>query len=327
MLNYFSLWNIWLSRRMFFVVLSALLFGFTFSLPTSKFGNWLATLLFAYMTFVTALDSSLKDFIHILAKPWINIWMLLLIHGIMPLLAFCIGILFYPDNAFIRLGFLIGATIPIGVTSIIWTSLAGGDVALSMVAVTLDTLISPVLLPLFITLVAGRTVNIDVVHLLVGLLGMITVPSLLGMVVNDLTHGSLRNYSKSIGGFTSKIALFLVVYINASVIAPEIHWNHTVIKLLLVIFILSISGYSLGYIGSYVLKGHQRERMVSIIYGVGMRNNSLGMVLALTYFPVSVALPITLAMLFQQPLAAFVSYLLKRFDSHELQTSKSCSFF
>ncbi|AEF93515.1 Bile acid:sodium symporter [Desulfotomaculum nigrificans CO-1-SRB] len=323
MLNYINIWNIWLGRRMFFVVLSALLFGFTLPLPTSEFWNWVATLLFTYMTFVTALDTSLKDFIHVLTKPWINLWMLLLIHGVMPLLAFFIGILFYPDNAFIRLGFLIGATIPIGVTSIIWTSLAGGDVALSMVAVTLDTLISPVLLPLFITLVAGRTVNIDAVHLLVGLFWMITVPSLLGMAINDLTHGTLRKYSQSIGGFTSKIAIFGVVYINASAIAPEIHWNHTIIKLLLVILIVSISGYSLGYIGSYVLKGHQRDRMVSMIYGVGMRNNSLGLVLALTYFPVPVALPVTLAMLYQQPLAAFVSYLLKRFDDTGWQTSKS----
>ncbi len=312
MLQKFSGWNKWLGQKIFFVVLFALLFGFVFPLPATKFWGLVATLSFAYMTFVTSLETGLKEFFTTLSRPWVNIWMLLLIHVAMPLLAFCIGILFYPENEYLRLGFLIGAAIPVGVTSVLWTSMAGGDVPLSMVAVTIDTLLCPIVLPLFILLVAGSTIHIDISHLLLGLLWMITLPSLLGMLTHDLTKGSLDKYAQSIGGFFSKIAIFVVVYINASAIEPEIHWNHSIIKLLLVILIISISGYSLGFLGSYVLKGNQRDKMVSMIYGVGMRNNSLGLVLALTYFPASVAMPVTLAMLYQQPLAALISYFLKR---------------
>lgn len=314
MLNYFAALNSWFARNMFFVVLSALFFGFLAPVPTTNFWSMVATLAFLYMTFVASVETSLKDFFHTLAKPGIALWMLLLIHGVMPLIAYIIGLVFYPDNEYLRLGFLIGATIPIGVTSMIWSNMVGGDVPLSMVAVTLDTLVSPLLLPVFIILVAGKTIQLNAVDLLIGLLWMITLPSLFGMLLHDFTKGALDKYARSIGGFFSKIAIFLVVFINASAIAPEIHWNHTIIKLLLVILIVSISGYSAGFLGSYVLKGHQRERMVTMIYGVGMRNNSLGLILALTYFPPAVAMPVTLSMLYQQPLAGVVWHLIKRFD-------------
>ncbi|OAT85308.1 bile acid:sodium symporter family protein [Desulfotomaculum copahuensis] len=314
MLDYFACWNQWLGRRMFFVVLSALLAGFLMPLPHSPVLATTAVALFAYMTFITALDTGFRDFFHVLARPWITIWMLLLIHVVMPLVAWGAGLLFYPHAPLTRLGFLIGAAIPIGVTSIIWTSVVRGDVALALVAVTLDTLVSPLLLPAFIALVAGREVHVDYVRLLVGLLWMVTIPSLAGMAVNDLTRRRLTGFSHSVGGFTSKVALFLVVFINAGAVAPEINWNASLLKLLLVILLLVMSGYYIGYAGSFVLNERRRDTVAAMIYNVGMRNISFGAVLAVAYFPAAVAVPVTLAMIFQQPLAAVVSYLFNRFD-------------
>jgi len=320
MLDIFARCNSWLSRRMFFVVLSALLIGFTTPLPQAPLLNTIAVVLFAYMTFITALETNYKNFIHVLTKPWVTLWMLLLIHGVMPLVAWLIGLLFYPHSDLTRLGFLIGASIPIGVTSVIWTSITRGDVSLALVAVTADTLLSPFLLPVFIVLVAGQTVHIQYGHMLVELLLMVTIPSFLGMAVNSLTHGRLVGFSRSAGGFTSKLALFVVILINASAIAPEISWNSSVIKMLLTILIISVSGYYLGYAGSYALKDRRRDTMATMVYNVGMRNISFGSVLAVTYFPPAVAIPVTLAMLYQQPLAAVVSYLFQRFDRLRLRS-------
>lgn len=321
MLKHFAQWNDWLGRRMFFVVLSALLCGFTLSLTGAPAWNTVAITLFAYMTFITAQDTGFRDFFHVLAKPWVTLWMLLLIHGVMPLVAWGIGMLFYPHSFLTRLGFLIGASIPIGVTSIIWTSINRGDVALALVSVTLDTVVSPILLPAFIVLVAGQTVHLDYTQMFVGLLWMVTIPSLLGMAVNDLTRGRLVEFSHSVGGFTSKIALFFVVFINASAVSHEINWNLDLVKMLLVILLLVMCGYYLGYAGSYTLKDRRRDTVVTMVYNVGMRNISFGSVLAVTYFPAAVAVPVTLGMLYQQPLAAAVTYLFCRFTPPGLQGS------
>ncbi|MBO8137851.1 MAG: bile acid:sodium symporter family protein [Desulfotomaculum sp.] len=319
MLNLLYQWNQFLGQRMFYAVLIPLLIGFVAPIETTPFWSIVATLSFTYMTFAASLDTSLADFLSRLSRPWLSIWMLIFIHGVMPFIAYIIGLVFYPgpENELIRLGFLLGASIPVAVTSILWSQMVGGDVPLTTATVTLDTLISPLLLPLFIVLVVGKTVHIDTMNLLMRLFWMVTVPGFLGMIIHDYTKGAFKKYTQSIGGFTSKIAIILVVYINASAVAPEIEWNYSVIKLLLVILIVSISGYSLGFLSSYILKGHQHKRMVSMIYAIGMRNNSLGLVLALTYFPPAVALPITLSMLYQQPLAAVTSKLVERFNKEK----------
>jgi predicted Na+-dependent transporter len=84
--------------------------------------------------------------------------------------------------------------------------------------------------------------------------------------------------------------------------------------MLLTILVISVSGYYLGYAGSYALEERSRDTVATMVYNVGMRNISFGSVLAVTYFPPAVAIPVTLAMLYQQPLAAVVSHLFHRFD-------------
>ena len=198
--GYLTLCNNWLSRHMFFVVLSGLLIGLLSPLPQVPILETLAIFLFAYMTFVTALGTDYKSFIQVLARPWITAWILLLIHAIMPLLAWLIGMLLYPDSALIRLGFLIGASIPIGVTSILWASIVKGDIPLALVIVTVDTLLSPFILPVIIYLMAGTAVQINYGHMLGDLLLMVTIPSFLGMAVNTATRGAITKFADSFGG-------------------------------------------------------------------------------------------------------------------------------
>lgn len=311
MIERFTRWNSWLGGHMFVGVLSALFLGFLIPLSDAPILNTLAVILFAYMTFVTALGTSLKNFLQVLNKPWVPLWVLFLIHIIVPLVAWAVGLIFYPGDFAMRLGFLISASIPIGVTSIIWTSVARGDVALALVVVTLDTLIVPIWIPTFFSIIVGKTIHIDFWHMLWQLLWMVTIPSIVGMVVNDLTHSKIVGFSRSVGGFTAKMSMFAVVFINSAMIAPQIQWSPSLVKMLLVLLLLVALGYTLGYLGSLVLRNRQPDKVATMVYNVGMRNISFGSVLAIAYFSPAVAIPVTLAMLYQQPLAAFVSYLMK----------------
>lgn len=317
MLELMTSWNQWIGRRMFFVTSIPLIIGFFLPNCSTPMMGKVIMFLFAYMTFITALDTSFKDFMQVLTKPGIVLWILILIHVVMPLIVFGIGLIFFPEDYSTRLGLLISSFIPIGVTSIIWTSIAKGDVALGLVAVSVDTLLGPFLFPLFIMLVAAKTVQIDFVSMLTGLLIMVIIPSIAGMAVNDITHGKFSCYTKPIGGFTSKIAIFFVILLSAVRVSPEINWNISLVKILLVLFLIGAFGYFLGYLGSYILKERTPAATATMIYNVGMRNTVFGSVLAVTYFPPAVAVPVTLAMLFQQPLAAAATHLLEcsRFSS------------
>lgn len=310
--GFFVRGNQWMNKYMFVTVMVSLALGFVFPLENSAFLSALATGLFAYMTFVSALKTTLRDFARIIMKPSTSLWIIILIHGVAPLIAWGAGLLFYPNDFTMRVGLLIGSAIPIAVTSVIWTTIAKGDVALALVTVTLDTLLIPVLIPAFFKMVLGTSIALDYRDLVVRLLLMVTIPSILGMVVNDLTKGRLHQFADSIGGFTSKLATSVVIIINSAIVLPQIQWNLSIVKLMLIILALVSVNYYIGFLGSYLLKDRSKEVVVAMTFNVGMRNTSFGSVLAISFFPPAVAIPVVLILLYQQPIAAIISNLFNR---------------
>ncbi|TWH47940.1 bile acid:sodium symporter family protein [Sporomusa sp. KB1] len=306
--------NNWLGKRMFLVVVTALILGFLMSVPDSPYVRYFLVVLFAYMTFVTALGTSLKSFIQVMGKPWIPLWVILLIHIMTPLTAWFLGNLLYADLPEMQLGLLVAAAIPVGVTSVMWTALTQGNVSISLVAVTLDTLIVPALLPAYYKIIVGQAVMINYTSLIIQLVLMVTIPSILGMVLYDWTGGKTAAFAKGIGGLTSKLALFIVIFFNGAFVSPAIHLSWDIIQMIAVALIMVVSAYALGYVGSLCVPNRSRDITMAMIYSVGMRNATCGLVIAITYFPPAVAVPIALLMLFQQPIAATIPTIFKYLD-------------
>ena len=317
MVDFFRCLNIWLGKRMFLVSLSGILLGCFVPVADSPFLRDLIVWLFAYMTLVTALGTSLREFTRVLSKPLIPAWILLLVHVVGPLVALLVGYVFYPNDQYIRMGYLIGASIPIGVTSIIWTALVNGRVGIALVAVTLDTFIVPLLLPLLFHIVVGQTIALDYFAMVYGLLKMVTIPSIVGMLLYDWTGGKVKAFSQSIGGATAKLALVIVIFINSALVMPQLEWNAAMIKLLLVTLLVVSSSFFIGYLGSLPLKDRSTAMALTMMHNVGIRNNSCGLVIALTFFPPAAAIPLTLSILYQQPVATLVSYFFQRREKNK----------
>lgn len=312
MLNYLANANRWLGQKMFFITVIALLLGFNVQLPQFLVAHNVTVILFVYLTFITSLDIHFGDIIKIMKRPALPLGMLILIHGIIPFVAWVIGCAFFPNDLYIRMGLLISSAIPVGVTSIVWTGIAGGDVVLALVVVMLDTLLSPLILPAFFAIVMKQSIEINYVQMIGELILMVAVPSILAMALNTLTKEKVEVFSHSIGGLTAKIGVFLIILINTAIIAPEVIWGFSILKLLFVILLIMLSSYLIGFLSSNVLKIKHRGTMISMIFNTGMRNINFGFILALTYFPTAVGIPVILASVFNQPLASIVSWIFNR---------------
>lgn len=151
--------------------------------------------------------------------------------------------------------------------------------------------------------------------MMIDLMLMVTAPSIAGMLLHDQTHGQIASFAKSLGGPTSKIGLFLVIMINSAVVMPQITWDISILKTLIITLFIVSAGFFVGYLGSFALKERTQSIILTMIYNVGIRNNACGLVIALTYFPPRVAIPMTLSILYQQPLATIISHLYKRFKA------------
>jgi len=298
--------NTWLNRHIFQSVLFILVCGYFFPLTPTPFLKNIIIALFTCMTFFTSLGTSLREFFTISRNPKIPLYILCVVHVATPLTAWIIGLLFFSDHHLIRIGYLISAAIPVGVTSVVWTSIVKGNVPVSLVTVTLDTMIAPVLLPVFIFFIAGVAVSIDYTAMIIDLLIMITLPSMLGMLAHDLTKGKTAPFADGAGGILSRFSLFGIIFLNAAFVSTSIIWSFFIVRILLVTGLIVAIGYFVGYTAGKIIRT-DHPTTLSIIYNAGMRNIAMGLVIATSYFPPETAIPIALAMLFQQPFAALTA--------------------
>jgi predicted Na+-dependent transporter len=70
--------------------------------------------------------------------------------------------------------------------------------------------------------------------------------------------------------------------------------------------------YGLGFLFTAPMRDHSLQTTVS--YATGMRNISLGIVLALGYFSPLAAVPVVLSILIQQPVATLHHYILQKLN-------------
>lgn len=141
---------------------------------------------------------------------------------------------------------------------------------------------------------------------------MIVVPTIIAILLNELTKGKFPDRIGNRLSPFSKIALFLIVLINGSAIGPYVKdMDLELLKIIAVVFVIVVIGYIVS-VGSSYLMQHSYARHVSMTFLGGMRNISTGVIVATTYFPPKVAMPVAFGMLFQQLFASIVSTQLEK---------------
>lgn len=292
-----------LEKRMFLVVSSGIILG-------AIFHNDFVTLkpivpwVFAYMTFTIALSSGSRDFINALRKPWLYLLVFFGLHIALPLLATVLSRIFLPSHPPLQAGIILGTAIPIGVTSTIWVNIAQGNSAFSLTSAVLDTVLSPIIVPLVILVTVGASIQFDVKELMLGLCYMIVIPTICGVIIHDLTKGTIKRKVSYFTGPSSKFLLALVIAINMASAWNSLHLIKSSLGFVIITsFLMSCSGYLLGLVTGKLMK-LSIPMINTFIFTIGMRNITAGLVMALSYFPEATAIPVVFAIMFQQPLAA-----------------------
>ncbi|WP_141434242.1 bile acid:sodium symporter family protein [Bacillus sp. 03113] len=301
-----------LVKAMPFLTPSSLIIGILIGSQTSHL-TFLIPWIFAFMTFVGSLGSNFKQLAVVIQKPIPFLVSLLVLHLLMPLWAWGIGHLVFTDDPLTTTGFILAMVVPTGITSFIWVTIHKGNIAFALSVILIDTLLSPFIVPTSLSLFVGEKVSIDSWDLMKNLILMIVLPSVLGMLLNQLTKGKIKStLGEKLSPF-SKIGIVIIVIINGGLLSPYLNkFDLKVLLIIMTVFIIS----SMGYLLSWVISGlfhYERDVVVSMTFCGGMRNISAGSVLAVTFFPPAVALPVVLGMLFQQILASFYGQMLHKY--------------
>ncbi|NCB38724.1 MAG: bile acid:sodium symporter family protein [Erysipelotrichia bacterium] len=304
----------YLNSHMIFFTLAAMACGWLIGSSLNVFHDYVY-LMFAYMTFVTALKTSWRDLGNIFRKPLPLISIVVLQHMLMPFVANLIGKYGFPDNPQLITGFILCVALPAGITSVIWTDIGKGDVALSLTSATIDTLLSPLVVTIVLLMFAGQQVDINYTAMISSLFKMIVIPSILGLTAHDLSKGSLYTSQIKYLGPLSFFCMCAVIMINTgtaqSTASSMTKDGPFLIAVVLGMVIFGfLSGWLLAKIFSF-----KKTVTTSCIFCAGIRNTSAGLVIALGHMPPEASIPILIAMIFQQPIAAIVHHILTRSQS------------
>lgn len=268
--------------------------------------------LFAFMTFAGSLSMNFQGLRSFVKYPWVILITIAFLHILMPIWAYLISTLLFDDHLLV-IGFVLSVAVPTGVTSFIWASMCKGHLPLCLSIILIDTFLSPIVLPTLVHFVVGEKIKIDTMSIMLDLLWMIVLPSIAAVLLHEWTKGKINDtFGKTIAPF-QKLSLFLIVGINSSAIAPflkNITWE--IVWIIVVVLLLAIFGYAICLVlGHFLFKNF--EIITTVVFTGGMRNIAVGVVVASTYFPAKVVMPVVFGMLFQQILASQFSRILEKY--------------
>lgn len=313
-----------LEKMMPLITPTSVILGIIFSNFLNDY-TFLVPWLFAFMTFEGSLTMNFRSIKGAILHPFPVFLLLIFLHIFMPFWAWSVGHIVFNGDVFTITGLILGMVIPTAITSFIWTAMKHGNTALTLAMILLDSLLSPFIVPLSLSLFIGKNLEMNVAGMMSGLFFMIVLPSIAGILLNELTKGMAGQKWKPRLSPISKLFLGLVVMLNGSAVAP--YFQKIDPKLILIIFtafFIAMSGYFFACLISRLLKFDQ-ETVTAFTFTGGMRNISSGAVIAISYFPSAVVLPVVVGMLFQQVLASLFAFFLEKMSHTHMENTRSIS--
>ena len=276
--------------------------------------NGLLPWFMALMTFASTLGSGFRDLAGVIRRPVPVLATLLILHLLMPVLTLLLGTLLFPEAPLFTTGLVLEYAIPTAVASLMWVGICRADMPTAISIVLVDTLLSPVVIPLTLKILLGSVVELDSLGMLKALLFMVAIPAVAAMGLYQLrpeTSAALKPRLMPL----SRLAMFLLIAANAAGCAPFLqNLNATLVKVMAVVFLLCLAGFLSGYWAAKAL-GLSYMGRLTMCFCAGMRNISAGAVLASQYFPAEVLFPVAFSPIFLQLTTSVVAKILQSIPS------------
>ena len=298
------------------LVLVTALLSFAFPQLLQQVRPTVINYLLGVVMFGMGLTLNLQDFKIVFSRPKDVIIGCLAQFTVMPLLAWGLSRLFSLDEA-LALGVILVGCCPGGTASNVITYLAKGDLALSVGMTGVSTLLAPFLTPLLTWALAGKSVNVDVVGMLLSILWVVILPIAIGLIVKWIWPKFTEKATDYLPAFSS-IAIALIVAIIISANADKLLAGGLLI--IVVVMLHNICGLGLGYLlGCLLGLSVSKKRAISI--EVGMQNSGLASSLATIHFaayPLA-TIPGAIFSVWHNLSGAAVAYLYRRFRQSDIK--------
>lgn len=242
----------------------------------------------ALVMFGVALDLKVEDFKRVVRAPRAPLIGLASQFFVMPAFATLILIILQPHPS-LALGIILVAACPGGNVSNFFTSLAGGNAALSVSMSAISTLCSIVMTPFnFLfwgqlnphTAALLRDIHIAPEQILGTVLTILVVPTILGMLTSHYRHALAMRLMRPMR------LLSVMVMVGFIVVAMVANWQHFLNHIGLAFWIvLIVNGVAL-LLGYWMARGLGLDKRDSkaVAFETGIQNTAFGLILIFNFF-------------------------------------------
>ncbi len=239
----------------------------------------------AFIMFALGLGLTGADFLRIIKQPKDFFVGAISQIILLPVIAFIL-VSFWPISPELAIGVMIIAAAPGGVTSNILTSLAKGDVALSVSLTAIISLLCVVTVPFIIVTSLGLlgldnlTQNISLTSMAISMFLIVTVPVIAGMIFRKFTS----NLALKFEPIAKKISLVLFVIVLLGAILAE---KENIVSYFadagLVTLVLNITMMIVAfYVAQFLGTGNSQKKCIAI--ECGLQNGTLAIFVGTTLF-------------------------------------------
>jgi ACR3 family arsenite efflux pump ArsB len=208
--------------------------------------------------------------------------------GVIPFVAFALGLLFFPDRPYAAAGLLLTGLLPTSGMTISWTGMAGGNLPAAIRMTVFGLILGSVLAPFYLMALAGARVPVDLAAVFGQIAVIVVLPLLAGQLVRQALirrHGMpsfQKVWAPKFPPFSTLGVLgiaFVAIALQARALAAD---PAAILWLILPLLLLYAVNYALA-----VLLGRAflpRGDAIALTYGTVMRNLSIALGLAINLF-------------------------------------------
>ncbi len=248
---------------------------FFLEIGTFKLSRLIVPLLIIIM-FGMGTSMGVTDFVGVIKMPKGVIVGLIAQFTVMPFIGFGLARLSgLPPE--IAAGIILVGCSPGGLASNVMAYISGANLALSLTLTAVSTLLSPLLTPFFMKLLANELVPIDFLEMFWSIIKIVILPILAGLIFNHFAHGKFKWLDRAMPKISMAAIAIIVTIITASGRDSLLSIG---IILIMVVLVHNFSGYLLGYYGSKLVGLDERSSR-TVAFEVGMQNSGLASGIAL----------------------------------------------
>ncbi len=208
--------------------------------------------------------------------------------GIVPFMAFGVGLVFFGDQPYMALGLLLAGLVPTSGMTISWTGFAKGNMAAAVKMTVIGLTLGSLATPFYVQALMGAAIEVNVLAVVQQIFFIVFLPMLLGFITQQslIKKYGQKDFQGRIGPkfpALSTLGVLGIVFIALALKAKTIAGSPgMLLQILIPLAIIYAVNFALSTVTGKLLL--PRGDAIALVYGSVMRNLSIALAIAINAF-------------------------------------------